>query len=219
MEEQRAAVLHGRRAIAVATVVSVLIATLALSTWRAPGTHAATIPTFVQQVGAHSFTTPSLGVTPGANITSGNRLVVEVGVWNSQAATISGVSDSAGNTYTLVLRFAASEKTEMTLWTAPVTNGGGTRPTITATATTPADIGIVALEYSGLSAAPGTASVDAVANATGKTTSAGTVVFGPDRPGHGRQRARHRLLRRLGIHPDPDARRRVHAAREHLPGR
>jgi RHS repeat-associated protein len=57
-----------------------------------------------------------------------------------------------------------------------VTTGAGAKPAITATPTSVADIGVVAMEYSGISAT-GTA-VDVSAHATGTTTSAATVSSG-----------------------------------------
>jgi hypothetical protein len=63
----------------------------------------------------------------------------------------------------------------MSVWTAPVSAGAGKSPTITATPTATADVGVAALEYSGLSSAAGTAVVDQTAQATGKTTAAAVV--------------------------------------------
>ena len=111
-------------------------------------------PSFVQQVSGRGHA-GSLTVTPGSAVTSGDRIVVEVGVWNSAHATASGVTDTAGNTYTELTHFAASDGTEMSVWTAPITAGGGTKPTITAKVTSSADIGVAAAEYSGLSTAAG----------------------------------------------------------------
>ncbi len=106
---------------------------------------------------------------------SGNRLVVEVGVWSGANATASSVTDSAGDTFTELLHFTASDGTEMSVWTAPVTAAAGTRPTITATPTSTADVGVAVLEYSGLSTAAGAAVVDQTAQATGTTKAAGAV--------------------------------------------
>jgi hypothetical protein len=106
-------------------------------------------------------------------------MVVEVGVWSSSAATASAVTDSAGNTYTELTHFKAGDNTEMSVWTAPITAGGGTKPTITTKATAAADIGVAAVEYAGLSTAAGTAALDVQAQATGKTTAAATVTSGP----------------------------------------
>jgi hypothetical protein len=81
-------------------------------------------PTFVQQITGHSSSVTSLALKPSSNITSGDRLIVLVGVWSSSNATASSVTDSAGNTYTEVLHFTASDGTEMSVWTAPITVGG-----------------------------------------------------------------------------------------------
>ena len=102
-----------------------------------------------------------------------------VGVWSASKATAKSVSDAAGNTYTEVLHFAASENTEESVWTAPITSGAGTRPAITITATAGADIGVAALEYAGLSTAPGAGVIDQTAQKTSKTSGAGTVSSGP----------------------------------------
>lgn len=139
---------------------------------------ATTAPAFVQQVSGHAPKVAGLAVIPGTSLTAGNRLVVEVGVWNSSNATTSSVKDSAGDTFTELLHFKASDGTEMSVWSAPVTAGGGTRPTITATPTSTADVGIAVLEYSGLSTAAGTAVLDQTAQATG-TTKAAAVVTTP----------------------------------------
>jgi len=117
-------------------------------------------------------------VTPSANIAAGDRLVVLVGVWNNGRPTASSVTDTAGNAYTEVLHFVASDGTELSVWTAPITAGAGTRPAITATPTRTADLGISVMEYSGLSTAAGSAAVDQSARATGTTNTAATVASG-----------------------------------------
>src|SRR5689334_11402191 len=53
---------------------------------------AATTPTFVQQASARATATTAT-VTPTTNVTTGNRLIVEVGVWTASSATTSAVSD------------------------------------------------------------------------------------------------------------------------------
>jgi hypothetical protein len=131
----------------------------------------------VQQVSAHGHA-GSLAVTPGSAVAAGDRLVVEVGVWNSSGATASGVTDSAGDSYTELTHFTASDGTELSVWSAPVTAGGGTKPTITAKMTSTADIGVAAVEYAGLSAAAGSSVLDVQAHAVGVTGGAGTVSSG-----------------------------------------
>jgi hypothetical protein len=142
-------------------------------------------PAFVQQVSVHSSGVTSVKLTPSAAITSGNRIVVVVGIWSSSAATAKSVIDSAGNAYTEILHFKGTDNTEQSVWTAPVTAGGGTKPVITATPTSKADVGAIASEYSGLSTAPGTAGVDQIASRSGTTSGAGTVSSGATAPSSG----------------------------------
>ena len=135
---------------------------------------AAPTPTLIQQVTARKNGT-SVAVVPTAIITGGNRIVVLVGVWSAGNASAKTVTDAAGNTYSELQHFKASENTELSVWSAPVTAGGGTKPTITVTPTAKADVGVAALEYSGLSTAAGAAAVDQLAQASGTTSTAATV--------------------------------------------
>ncbi len=135
-------------------------------------------PRFVQRVSGRSTLGSTLQLTPASAISAGDRIVVMAGVWSSGRATISGVTDSAGNTYTRATSAVASDDTELSVWTAPVTAGDGTRPAITVTATGSADIGGAALEYAGVSAAAGTAAIDAVKSASGTSSGAGFVSSG-----------------------------------------
>jgi hypothetical protein len=143
---------------------------------------AAAPPAFVQQASGHATRVTSLAETPPANVKTGNRLVVLVDVWNSGGPTARTVTDSAGNTYVEVLHFVAPDKTEMSVWTAPITVGGGTRPVVTATPTASADMAVTVLEYSGLSTVAGIAAVDQMAHATGSTVAAGVVNSGATAP-------------------------------------
>ena len=139
---------------------------------------AAATPTFVQQVSAHGLTRSSISVTMPANVTTGNRLVIEVADWSASHATAASVTDSAGDTFTEVTTATGSDGTQLSVWTAPITQSGGTKPVIVAKPTANADMGIAALEYSGLSTAAGTAAVDQMASGTGTTTSARAVSSG-----------------------------------------
>src|SRR5262249_23821942 len=116
--------------------------------------------------------------TPTANITTGNRLIVLVGVWSNGGATAKSVTDAAGNSYVEVQHFKASENTELSVWTAQITAGGGTKPKITVTGSGKADIGTAALEYPGLSTATGAAAIDQLSQNTGTTSSSATVSSG-----------------------------------------
>jgi hypothetical protein len=133
-------------------------------------------PAFVQQASVHSTSVTSATVTPTANVTAANRLVVLVGIWNNNGPTASTVTDSAGNTYVELQHFKASDKTELSVWTAPITKGGGTRPTITVKPSARADVGVGLLEYSGLSIATDATAVDKLAQGTGKTGGTATTV-------------------------------------------
>jgi hypothetical protein len=133
----------------------------------------------VQQVSAHATAKASLAVTPAAAVTTGHRLVVAAAVWKSgKAATTASVTDSAGDTFTELTTTTASDGTELSVWSAPVTQSGGTRPVITAKPSANADLGLAVLEYSGLSTAAGTGAVDQLAAATGTTASARAVSSG-----------------------------------------
>jgi hypothetical protein len=139
-------------------------------------------PAFVQQVASHHANVSSLALTPSTNVTAGNRLVVVVGVWSGSSATAKSVTDSAGNAYVELLHFKASEGTELSVWTAPITAGGGTRPAITVKPSATADVGAAVSEYSGLSTAADASVLDASATATGTTGGAATVSSGTTPP-------------------------------------
>ena len=89
-----------------------------------------------------------------------------------------GQRGPAGDTFTEVTTATGSDGTQLSVWTAPVTQSGGTAPVIVAKPTASADMGIAALEYSGLSTAAGSGAVDQVASGTGTTTSARAVSSG-----------------------------------------
>jgi Domain of unknown function (DUF1929)/Fibronectin type III domain len=140
---------------------------------------AAAVPSFVQQASTHVASASSISVTPTAPLGSGDRLVVEVGAWSAAKATTSGVTDSAGDTFTEVSHFTGPDQTEQSVWTAPITAGAGGDPTVTATFSSAASGAITALEYRGLSTAAGTGAVDQQASASGTTTTAASVSSGP----------------------------------------
>src|ERR1051326_6020218 len=132
----------------------------------------------VQQVNNHvgGESSTSLGATLGANVTTGDRLIVVVGAWNNTSVNATSVTDSAGNTYTEVASKTASDLTQESVWTAPITAGGGTRPTVTAHTDNPADIGLAVMECAGLSSAAGSAAVDVSKTASGTTGGSGATV-------------------------------------------
>jgi hypothetical protein len=154
--------------------VAMTPASWSFTTMQAPGCPCL----FVQQAANHAGSVASLSVTPAANVVAGDRMVVEVGAWSAGGARANGVTDSAGNTYIKVTSLVASDNTEMSLWTAPITKGGGTRLTITATPTRTTDLGLTALEYTGLSVAPDLTAIDRSAIASGATGIASKVSSG-----------------------------------------
>jgi hypothetical protein len=133
-------------------------------------------PAFVQAGTAHALRVASLAVTPTAALGTGNRLVVEVGVWNAAHSTASGVTDAAGDAFTELTHFTAADGTEESVWSAPVTAGAGTRPAVTARVPSAADIGLAVLEYSGLSTVADATVVDQQAHTVGLTGSAAATV-------------------------------------------
>ncbi len=135
-------------------------------------------PVFVQQAGAHGTTVKTISVTPSSSVTASNRLLVEVAAWNKAGASVSSVTDAAGDTFTKLTTTTGADGTSLTVWTAVVTYSGGTKPTITATASAAADLGITMLEYAGLSSANGSTVLVSSASNSGTTGSAATVSSG-----------------------------------------
>jgi Domain of unknown function (DUF1929)/Fibronectin type III domain len=174
------ALARRHRAPAAACALALLASGVATLT-AAPAAEAAVIPAFVQQASAHGSSKSSIAVTTGASVATGDRLVVEVAVWNSKSATTTSVTDSLTDPFVEVTHFTASDGTEMSIWTAPVASGGSAA-TITAKPTASADMAIIALEYSGLSTVPGITAVDQSSHAVGATTAAATVQSVPTAP-------------------------------------
>ena len=161
--------------------LALLVATALCSLATPRAADAASTPTFVQQASAHGGAKSSLSATTGASVSSGDRLVVEVGIWNSKNATTSSVTDSLGNAFVEVMHFTASDNTEMSVWTAPVPTGGSVA-TVTAKPTSAADMGIVVLDYSGMSPVADATAVDQLSHSTGTTTAAAAVQTAPTAP-------------------------------------
>src|SRR5262249_43683228 len=116
--------------------------------------------------------------TPTSPVVAGNRLVVQVVTWSSGGIAFNSVTDTAGNTYTKLIDFAAPNHGQMSIWTAPITAGGGTQPTVTATPSGTAHMGTTVLEHPGLSLAAGTGVLDVSKTATGTSTVGTTVSSG-----------------------------------------
>ena len=111
----------------------------------------------------------------------------------------------------------ASDDTELSVWTAPITAGGGTqaghhhhrdgqrRHRRRPRSSTP-----------GSRAAAGAAAVDQLKTATGTATARRVRHLGPDPGPDRRQRPGRRLLRRLGLQPHAVRRSELHRARQRL---
>lgn len=85
------------------------------------------------------------------NIVAGNRIIVAIAAWNGTATTVTSVTDSAGNQYAKDKDAVESDNTHISIWSAPITAGGGTKPTVTAHASaTTNEWAMWVHEYSGL---------------------------------------------------------------------
>ncbi|MGO9956538.1 MAG: galactose oxidase-like domain-containing protein, partial [Solirubrobacteraceae bacterium] len=134
-------------------------------------------PAFVQEMSAYADDTQDLVLKPTSTLTPGARMVVEISIWG-HGARAAGVTDSVGDRYTELLSRIASDGTQLSVWTAPVDHGASTPARITVSPTSTADIGAVAVEYSGLSTAPGLRAVDQMAVASGTTHRAAVIGSG-----------------------------------------
>jgi hypothetical protein len=106
-----------------------------------------------------------------ANITAANSVVVVASV---NGTTTSSVTDTAGNAY-VKLGAVTAGVDEVSVWYAPITAGGGTKPTVTAHfAANSTDLGIAFAEYSGLSQLTGSSAVDTSSSAINTSTNAPT---------------------------------------------
>jgi hypothetical protein len=107
-------------------------------------------------------------IQPDNNITTGNLLILVAGL-DGAARSVSSVTDTAGNTWTLVESVAspnAPTSSYVSLWYTVVSAGGGTRPTITANLSAGNNHGLILREYSGLTATPVDVTENAAANST-----------------------------------------------------
>ena len=140
-------------------------------------------PTFIQRASSYADTTTRLPLTFGA-VTRGDRLVVQTSTWGD-GGSAAAVTDSSGDHFTELFSGRAADGTEMSVWTAPITARTGARPVITVTPSWKADVGAVAVEYAGVSSAPGAGSVDQIIAAGGVTHGRGLVSSGATAPSAG----------------------------------
>ena len=121
------------------------------------------------QVKAATPQTPSssVAVTYPVAQTAGNLNIVAVG-WNDTTSTVSSISDSQGNTYTLAIGPTTGTGLRQSIYYAPNIKGGSNTVTVTFNqAAIWVDVRV--LEYSGLST---TSPLDVTAGAVGTGTSA-----------------------------------------------
>jgi hypothetical protein len=140
------------------------------STMDSPPDSPAAPIAFVQQVTALTGgTATSLSVTFAQTPRAGDLLVIAVG-WTDTSANLTGVTDSAGNTYHLAVGPTTyAPDLEQSIWYASgVAATASTKITATFN-TAAAAVDLRAAEYSGLST---TAPLDATAKGSGKSTAA-----------------------------------------------
>jgi Carboxypeptidase regulatory-like domain/Calcineurin-like phosphoesterase len=118
----------------------------------------------------------SVSVSLPNAVSANDRVVVGVRVdSNPNGAVVQAVSDSAGNVYTKHVTASNNRpsgyQAEVTIWSAVVSAGAGSKLTVTASATASADISIGVAEYSGLSTVSGAGAVDQTAGAGGVSAS------------------------------------------------
>lgn len=80
-----------------------------------------------------SVSQSSLGVAFASNLTAGNRIIVGISIFGNSGAVISSITDSAGNTYAKDSPACVlSDGSDVSVWSAPIVFGAGTKPTVTA---------------------------------------------------------------------------------------
>lgn len=111
-------------------------------------------------------------LTLGNNVTAGNRLIAVLSAQAVGASAAFSVSDSAGNTWTEdVTHVFTTSIMRCSIWSAPITAGGGSKPTVTfSSATNIYGISATLLEVSGLSNVSGAGALDGTAGNDGGNT-------------------------------------------------
>lgn len=125
------------------------------------------------QANSAPFTVSSPGdVAFNADVTAGNLIVVATGRWGGVSSAEGAVTDSQGNTYTLIAKkVIGGSNALVALWWTTASSSGALTVTYTWSGTTSATVGV--LEYSGVNAVPVDAS--ATNSGTGTTESTGAV--------------------------------------------
>jgi hypothetical protein len=95
-----------RIAMIIAMVAAIAAGLVAVAT----SSFAAGPPTFVQKVSGRGTGKTRTVTMPSATV-AGNRLIVEVGIWNYSSSKITAVTDNAGDTFVRLLSVVAADHT------------------------------------------------------------------------------------------------------------
>lgn len=89
------------------------------------------LPTFIQSKSNNSIVAGPAGqiTFTTSNITVGNFIIAAIAIGADE--TVSGVTDSAGNFYTNSITNNNTGVNTVSIWWAPITTGGGTKPAVT----------------------------------------------------------------------------------------
>ena len=146
------------------------------------------VPAFVQYASAGNGGSGNAAVAFSASNITTNDLIVVHCLWGNTTQTLSSVTDTAGNTYTLIANSSVTESTNMRTQSAYaiITAGSGTKPTITCTRSSTSNAAwIEVAEYSGtatsgvLDQSAGTSGTSATPTSPSVTTTAsGELIVG-----------------------------------------
>lgn len=130
---------------------------------------------YVQSTTITSDTNPATSAAFGSSTTVGNMIFVTVVGDGGTTPTITGITDSKGNTYTKITESQIGSAINMVAFYTKITTGGSSH-TITATWNDAAEnVRVVAQEFSGFTANP---TVDQVTTASGSSTTPASGVTG-----------------------------------------
>lgn len=126
----------------------------------------------------------SCALTPGANITLGNRMIVVCQWYTGGVGSANPtISDAAGNVWSLDVFPGSLGGYGLYIWSAPITAGGGTKPVITVAGPASSDFAMTYAEYSGIGSVDVTVenwfvpSASATTTATAATAAANELVI------------------------------------------
>lgn len=154
-----------------------LLAIFAVVLWASVA-HAAIVEVNVADNGDFSGTASASLTSTAASLTGGNAIVVMV-AWALDNQTVTGVSDTAGNTYASVVAHTNGSDQWIQIWAATnVTGNGANVVTITMSGTV-RYWGVNTIQYSGLVTSSVAAMTDLTATGTGSGLSVTSGTWGP----------------------------------------